>query len=149
MSKDKAGKKDKWKHLDLFDMMLKQSQVFRDMVGQFQSAWVPQAPSVVIEASMGTAGAAKKPGKTAKAAPVAAPTEKPAVKKIVAAKKPAVKKPAVKKAAASAKPAPAASKPSPRKSAGKARSASSAVGTVAARTAKGKATATRRVAKKK
>ena len=26
MSKDKAGKKDKWKHLDLFDMMLNQSK---------------------------------------------------------------------------------------------------------------------------
>lgn len=50
MSKDKAGKKDKWKHLDLFDMMLNQSKVFRDMVEQFQKAWVPNAPSVTVSA---------------------------------------------------------------------------------------------------
>lgn len=84
MSKDKGGKKDKLKHLDLFDMMLQQSQVFRDMVEHFQSAWVPQAPSVVIEASMGTHRAAKKPGKPAKVAPVAAPARKSAAKKSAA-----------------------------------------------------------------
>jgi len=133
VSKDKAGKKDKWKHLDLFDMMLNQSQVFRDMVEHFQGAWVPQAPSVVIEASVGTRSAAKKPGKPAKTASVAAPA----------------KKSATKKSAASTKPAPAAVKPPPRKSPGKAKAASSQPKPVAPRKSAGKAAATRRVVKKK
>lgn len=133
MSKDKASKKDKWKHLDLFDMMLKQSQVFRDMVEQFQGAWSPQTPSVVIEASVGTHGAAKKPAKTAKVAPVAAPPKRSTAKKPAAAKKPAV----------------ATVKAAPRKSTGKTKVASSQPKPVAPRKTAGKATATRRVPKKK
>ncbi len=54
MSKDKTSKKGKLKHLDLFEMMLSQSQVFRNMVEQFQSAWVPRSPSVVVEAAPST-----------------------------------------------------------------------------------------------
>ncbi len=138
MSKDKAGKKDKWKHLDLFDMMLKQSQVFRDMVGQFQSAWVPQAPSVVIEASVGSPSAAKKPGRATKVAPAAAP-----------ARKSAAKKPVAKKAVAAKKPALAPVKPSSRKSSGNTKAASSSVKSAAPRKTAGKAAATRRVTRKK
>ncbi len=105
MSKDKAGKKDKLKHLDLFEMMLNQSQVFRDMVEQFQSAWVPRSPSVVIEAGLTTRKPVEKRAKAAKPAPVAKPA----------------KKRASRKPAASAKSAPTAVKPSSPKSAGKAR----------------------------
>lgn len=137
MSKDKAGKKDKLKHLDLFDMMLKQSQVFRDMVEHFQSAWVPQAPSVVIEASVGTRKAAKKPDKPANAAPVATPA----------------KKSATRKSAASTKPAAAAVKPTSRKSPGKAKAKAKAASgqstPVTPRKSAGKAAASRRVVKKK
>lgn len=133
MSKDKVGKKAKWKHLDLFDVMLNQSQVFRDMVEHFQSAWVPKAPSVLIEAAVGTRHAAKKPGKTAKTAPVATPARKSAAKKSMA----------------STKPAPAAVKSSPRKSPGQVKAASSQPRPVAPRKAAGKPAPTRRVVKKK
>ncbi|MFA6232116.1 MAG: hypothetical protein WC617_18405 [Rhodanobacter sp.] len=133
MSKDKADKKDKWKHLDLFDMMLKQSQVFRDMVEHFQGAWVPQAPAVVIETSVGTRSPAKKQARTARVAPVAAPA----------------KKSAAKKAVASTKPALATVKPSSRKSPGNARAASSVAKPAAPRKTAGKAVAGRRLLKKK
>ena len=109
MSKDKAGKKDKWKHLDLFDMMLNQSKVFRDMVEQFQKAWVPDAPSVTLSAAVATGSPAKKQAKAGKAVPVAKPA----------------KKAGAKKAAASTKPAPAALKQAPRKSASRAKAAAS------------------------
>lgn len=128
MSKDKAGKKDKLKHLDLFEMMLNQSQIFRDMVEQFQSAWVPRTPSVVIEAGVTTRSPAKK---QAKAIPVAKPA------KTRAAKKPA----------ASAKPAPTAVKQSPRKSPGKAKAVSSQPKTP--RKTTGKVVAASRSAKEK
>jgi hypothetical protein len=105
MSKDKAGKKDKWKHIDLFEMMLNQSKVFRDMVEQFQKAWTPDAPTVTVSAAVTTGSPAKKPAKAAKTAPAAKPA----------------KKASAKKAAASTKPAPAARKPSPRKSPGSAK----------------------------
>ena len=107
MSKDKAGKKDKWKHIDLFEMMLNQSKVFRDMVEQFQKAWTPDAPTVTVSAAVTTGSPAKKPAKAGKAAPTAKPA----------------KKASAKKAAASTKPAPAARKPSPRKSPGSAKPA--------------------------
>ena len=107
MSKDKAGKKDKWKHIDLFEMMLNQSKVFRDMVEQFQKAWTPDAPTVTVSAAVTTGSPAKKPAKAAKTAPAAKPA----------------KKAGAKKAAASTKPAPAARKPSPRKSSGSAKPA--------------------------
>ena len=109
MSKDKAGKKDKWKHLDLFEMMLNQSKVFRDMVEQFQKAWAPDAPTVTVSAAVATGSLAKKPAKAGKAAPAAKPA----------------KKPGAKKAAASAQPAPAAVKASPRRSASRAKPAAS------------------------
>lgn len=134
MSKDKAGKKDKWKHLDLFDMMLKQSQVFRDMVEHFQSAWTPQAPSVRVEASVGTRSTAKKPGKAAKAPSSKAPARKSAVKK---------------KSATTKKPAVASGKASTAKSTGKTRVAASQPKPVTARKSAGKATATRRATAKK
>ena len=109
MSKDKAGKKDKWKHLDLFDMMLNQSKVFRDMVEQFQKAWMPDAPSVTVSAAVATGSPVKKPAKAGKDVPAARPK----------------KKASAKKAAASTKPAPAALKQSPRKSASRAKPAAS------------------------
>ena len=109
MSKDKAGKKDKWKHLDLFDMMLNQSKVFRDMVEHFQKAWMPDAPSVTVSAAVATGSPAKKPAKAGKAVPAAKPA----------------KKAGAKKAAASTKPAPAALTQSPRKSPGRAKVAAS------------------------
>ena len=109
MSKDKAGKKDKWKHLDLFDMMLNQSKVFRDMVEHFQKAWMPDAPSVTVSAAVATGSPAKKPAKAAKTTPAAKPA----------------KKTGAKKAAASTKPAPAALKQSPRKSPVRAKAAAS------------------------
>ncbi|MBW4049267.1 MAG: hypothetical protein HIU89_15475 [Proteobacteria bacterium] len=117
MSKDKAGKKDKLKHLDLFEMMLNQSQVFRDMVEQFQRAWVPQTPSVGIDGGVTTRSPTKKQGK-------AAPVAKPA------------KKDAAKIPAASAKHAPTAVKPSAPKSTGNAKAAGKAV--VARRSAREK-----------
>ena len=109
MSKDKAGKKDKWKHLDLFEMMLNQSKVFRDMVEQFQRAWTPDAPTVTVSAAVATGSPAKKPAKAANTAPVAKPA----------------KKAGAKKAAASTKAAPAALKQAPRKSASRAKAAPS------------------------
>ena len=109
MSKDKAGKKDKWKHLDLFEMMLNQSKVFRDMVEQFQKAWTPDAPTVTVSAAVTTGSPAKKPAKAGKAVPAAKPA----------------KKAGVKKAAASTKATPAALKQSPRKSPGRAKAAPS------------------------
>ncbi len=105
MSKDKAGKKDKWKHLDLFDMMLNQSKVFRDMVEQFQKAWTPDAPSVTVSAAVATGSPAKKPAKAGKTMPAAKPA----------------KKAGAKKTAVSTKAAPAALKQSPRKSPGRAK----------------------------
>ncbi len=142
MSKDKAGKKDKLKHLDLFEMMLNQSQVFRDMVEQFQSAWVPRNPSVVIEAGLATRSPVKKPAKAAKAAKAdakAAPVAKPA------------KKRASRKSTAAAKPAPAAVKQSASKSPAKAKAktAPSRTKQVTPPKSTGKAAATGRVAKKK
>ncbi len=135
MSKDKAGKKDKLKHVDLFEMMLNQSQVFRDMVEQFQSAWVPRKSSVVIEAGLATRSPVKKPAKAAKAAPVTKPA----------------KKRASRKSTASAKPAPAAVKQSASKSPAKAKakSAPSRTKRVTPPKGAGKAAATGRVAKKK
>lgn len=109
MSKDKARKKDKLKHLDLFGMMLNQSHVFRDMVEHFQSAWTPKTPSVVVEAAVTTRKPVKKQAKSAKAVPVAKPAAKRATKKSVA----------------SSKAAPAAVKPSPRKAPGKTKTAAS------------------------
>ncbi len=111
MSKDKAGKKDKLKHLDLFEIMLNQSQVFRDMVEQFQSAWVPRNPSVVIEAGVATRSPVKKPAKADKADAKATPAAKPA------------KKRASRKSTAAAKPAPATVKQSASKSPAKAKTA--------------------------
>ena len=128
MSKDKAGKKDKLKRLDLFELMLNQSQVFRDMVEQFQSAWVPRTPSAVIERSP-----AKKQAKANKAAPAAKPA------KTHAAKKPA----------ASAKPVPTAVKPSPPKSPGKAKAVLSRSKLATPRKNAGKAVAASRPAKEK
>ena len=119
MSKDKADKKDKWKHLDLFDMMLNQSKVFRDMVEQFQKAWVPDAPSVTVSAAVATGNPVKKPAKAAKTAPVAKPA----------------KKAGAKKSAAPTKPTPATLKQSPRKSASRAKPVKSSK---AARKATGK-----------
>ena len=124
MSKDKAGKKDKWKHLDLFDMMLNQSKVFRDMVEQFQKAWTPDAPTVTVSAAVTTGSPAKKPAKAAKTAPVAKPA----------------KKAGAKKAAASAKPAPAALMQAPRKSPSRAKAAASQAKTVKSAKAVRKAT---------
>lgn len=132
MSKDKAGKKDKLKHLDLFEMMLNQSQVFRDMVEQFQSAWVPRTPSVVIEAGVTTRRPVEKRAKAAKAAPVAKPA----------------KKRAAKKPAASTKAAPAAVKPSPSKSPVRARAVSGQPKRVTSRKTAGKAAAGRAAKKK-
>ncbi|OOG41596.1 hypothetical protein [Rhodanobacter sp. C05] len=43
MSKDKSHKKDKLKNNDLFSLMLEQSEIFRNMVAHFQSAWTPKA----------------------------------------------------------------------------------------------------------
>lgn len=125
MSKDKAGKKDKWKHLDLFDMMLNQSQVFRDMVEHFQSAWAPHAPSMVVEASMSTRRPAGEHAGAEKTAAAAKPARKAAASKVVA--RPAAAKPAKpaavaapRKKAAAGKTASAQAKPAaPRKAAGK------------------------------
>ena len=144
MSKDKAGKKDKLKHLDLFDMMLKQSQVFRDMVEHFQSAWAPHAPSVVVEASVATSRPTREGASAGKAAPVAKP-----VGKAVAKKTSAKKTTAKKAAAASTRPAPAAVRKSPRKSAGKAAATPGKPRPVTSRKAAGKPVAASRVAKKK
>jgi len=97
MSKDKSHKKDKSKKHDLFSLMLEQSEVFRDMVAHFQSAWAPKVfvHSRVVAADTAPASeaaAAKKPTRAAKSA------KKPAVKKVAAVKKvvaaPAAKKPA-------------------------------------------------------
>lgn len=144
MSKDKAGKKDKLKHLDLFDMMLKQSQVFRDMVEHFQSAWAPHAPSVVVEASVATSRPTGERASAGKAAPVAKPAGKTAARKTTA-RKTTAKKAAV----ASTKPAPAAVRKSPRKSAGKAAATPGKPRPVTSRKAAGKPVAASRVAKKK
>ena len=133
MSKDKAGKKDKLKHLDLFEMMLNQSQVFRDMVEHFQSAWAPRTPSVVIETGVATRSLVKKQTKAAKAVPVAKPAKAHAARKPVA----------------SAKPAPTAVKQSPPKSPGKAKAVSTQPKLVTPRKTAGKAAAAGRVAKKK
>ncbi len=129
MSKDKAGKKDKLKRLDLFEMMLNQSQVFRDMVEQFQSAWVPRASSVVIESGMAPNVLVEK---QAKAAPAAKPAKKRTARKSVA----------------STKPAPTAVKRSPPKSPSKAKAASSQPKRVTPSKTAAKAAAGR-VAKKK
>lgn len=75
MSKDKSGKKDKLKHYDLFEMMLSQSQVFREMVAHFQEVWVPGALSEVAEATATNRPQAKT-AKRGKVAPVAKPTRK-------------------------------------------------------------------------
>lgn len=133
MSKDKAGKKDKLKHLDLFEMMLNQSQVFRDMVEHFQSAWTPGTHSVLIETGVATPSSGKKQTKAAKAAPVHKPG------KARAARKPA----------APAKPAPAAVKQSPAKSPGRAKAVSTKPKRVTSRKTAGKVAAAGRVAKKK
>ncbi len=135
MSKDKAGKKDKLKRLDLFEMMLNQSQVFRDMVEQFQSAWVPRNPSVTIEAGLATRRPVEEPTKAAKAAHDAKPAKKRASRKTTAA----------------AKPAPTAVKKSSSKSAGKAKATagSNRPKSATPRKTAAKAVSTRRVAKKK
>lgn len=134
MSKDKSGKKDKWKHHDLFDMMLNQSQVFRDMVEHFQKAWVPKAPTMVIEAAVATRHPEKSHAKAGKAAPAAK-----------VAKKASPRKAATK---AKAKPAPASSTRSTLKPSGGAKAASARKARpVTGRKTVGK-TAARRPAKK-
>jgi hypothetical protein len=116
MSKDKSHKKDKSKKLDLFSLMLEQSEVFREMVAHFQNAW---APEKFLKQGVEAIGAgpvfetviAKKPKRAAKSAkkPVAkvAPTSNKATV-APSAKKPAVatRKSNVKKTsgAKSAKP---------------------------------------------
>jgi len=132
--KDKAGKKDKLKHLDLFEMMLNQSQVFRDMVEHFQSTWVPRIPSVVVEADMTTRNPTEKRAKAAKDTPVTKPTKSHAAWKPVASAKP------VPNAVV-----PNAVKHSPSKSPSKAKQSKP----VTPRKTAGKAAAARRVAKRK
>jgi hypothetical protein len=114
VSKDKSGKKDKWKHHDLFDMMLNQSQVFRDMVEHFQKAWVPKAPTMVIEAAVGT----RHPERShAKAAPAAKAAKKASPRK-AAPKAKAKAKPA-STSRSTLKPSGGAKATSARKAAGK------------------------------
>ena len=132
MSKDKAGKKDKLKNLDLFEMMLNQSQVFRDMVEHFQSAWAPLTPSVVIESGVATGSPVKKRTKAAKAAQVAKPA----------------KSYAVRKSAPSAKRAPTATRQSPSKSPGNAGAIANQSKRVTPRKTSGKVPAAGRVTKK-
>jgi hypothetical protein len=133
VSKDKAGKKDKSKHRDLFEMMLNQSQVFRDMVEHFQSAWTPGTHSVLIETGVATPSLGKKQTKAAKAAPVTKP------RKVRGAKKPT----------AAAQSTPAAVTQSPAKSLGRAKAVSTKPKRVTSRKTAGKVAAVGRVAKKK
>jgi hypothetical protein len=133
VSKDKAGKKDKLKHLDLFEMMLNQSQVFRNMVEHFQSAWTPGTHSVLIETGVATPSVGKKQPKAAKAAPVAKPAKARASRKPVAP----------------AKSRPTEVKQSPVKSPGKGKAVSTKPKRVTPRKTAGKVAAASRVAKKK
>ena len=109
MSKDKSHKKDKSKKHDLFSLMLEQSEVFRNMVTHFQSAWTPKMFSNKHDEDNHTAPVAekvvaKKPPRATKSAkkPVAKvvpPSKKVKVLATSTAKKPAaaVRKNSVKK----------------------------------------------------
>lgn len=96
MSKDKSHKKDKSKKHDLFSLMLEQSEVFRDMVAHFQSAWAPKMFVHMSGEAANTAPAsetvvAKKPTRAAKSA------KKPVAKKVAPVSKKAAAAPATKK----------------------------------------------------
>jgi len=102
MSKDKSHKKDKSKKHDLFSLMLEQSEVFRDMVAHFQSAWAPKMFVHMRGEAANTAPAsetmvAKKPTRAAKSA------KKPSTKKVAPVSKKAVAAPATKKSAIATK----------------------------------------------
>jgi Uncharacterized C-terminal domain of topoisomerase IA len=102
MSKDKSHKKDKSKKHDLFSLMLEQSEVFRDMVAHFQSAWAPKMFVHMSGEAANTAPAsetviAKKATRAAKSA------KKPATKKVAPVSKKAVAAPATKKPAIATK----------------------------------------------
>ncbi len=116
MSKDKSHKKDKSKKHDLFSLMLEQSEVFRDMVAHFQSAWAPKMFVHMSGEAANTAPAsetvvAKKPTRAARSA------KKPVTKKVAPVSKKAVAAPATKKPAIatkkSAKKASGAKSPAP------------------------------------
>lgn len=96
MSKDKSHKKDKSKKHDLFSLMLEQSEVFRDMVAHFQSAWAPKMSVHMSGDAANTAPVsgtviAKKPTQAARSA------KKPVTKKVASVLKKAVAAPATKK----------------------------------------------------
>ncbi|OOG53593.1 hypothetical protein B0E48_14975 [Rhodanobacter sp. C03] len=113
MSKDKSHKKDKSKKHDLFSLMLEQSEVFRNMVTHFQSAWTPKMFSNKHDENTHTAPVAekviaKKPPRAAKSAKKPVAKVVPAAKKVKPVAASIAKKPAAAARKNSAKKTPAA-----------------------------------------
>ena len=96
MSKDKSHKKDKSKKHDLFSLMLEQSEVFRDMVAHFQSAWAPKM-FVHVRGEAANAAPASETVVAKKKTRAAKSAKKPVTKKVAPVSKKAAAAPATKK----------------------------------------------------
>lgn len=99
MTKDKSGKKDKLKKYDLFSIMMEQSEVFRDMVTRYQSAFGFQTGMADMAADHQPEAAPARTVKRAKASKRTRPaaTAKPAATSTKAAKGTATRKAPVAK----------------------------------------------------